>query len=402
MGTTDLIPERIRELSRSADDTARRQSYFYAEFMRKLRTGEGVTICALGDSTTYGHDMVSGDRIPPPTAPMPDGTFHENSQSPAPWPGVLAAKLSEVYKGSITAINRGRTGDTVAKAFGRWPTPSGADLTLISFGINDQAWLSPQDFIDGYERLIQREIIEYNSAVVILTPIRQRANTGTTSIDVFRNALDGLAGKYGLPIIDGQHLLAGHREDVFSDSWHLNTAGNAIVGARLAACFIGAGPAKPNPVGPGTRLSVRPTIDNLVIKGGAAISTGGVGARMDGSTSLYYSFYAETADLVVIPYYYIGAGNRLDFTLDFGIQQPPKLQDIYASNPTREPAAVSHAPTSAVTHTSLSSASKVLTVSSTGWHTLEIKGTGGTSYPTVQYIYYLEFLDYRAYRQAIT
>lgn len=387
--------------SRQVQETARRQASLYADFMLKLRTGLPVKICALGDSLTYGHDEVSADRVAAPTGPMPDGTFHENMRSPKPWPTVLASHLSWAFPAGVTTINRGRTGDTVTKAWGRWPVTSGADLTVISFGTNDQAHLTVQQFIEGYERLILREINDYNAAVVILSPLRVRTSSGTASIDVYRNALDALANKYSLPVIDGQELLAGYRDDIYSDSWHLNTAGYNIVGSRLAACFIGWGPEKPHHVGPGTRLSVRETLDNMLAKGGARLTSPGVGIRMDGASSLVYSFYTDVADVVIVPYYYIGSGNTLEFKLDFGAPQPPKLQDIYATSPAVPPSVVSHAPTSHVTHTALSSASKVLTVASPGWHTLEIKGTGGTAFPTVQYIYYLELLDYRGYQRAI-
>ena len=401
-------------------DTTRRQAYLYGDFMRKLRTGTAVTINALGDSTTYGYDAVSADKVAPPAEPAPDGSVHTVTRSPIPWPAAMQTNLEEVYgAGKVTVINRGFSGDTTKTSFDKWITSSGAGLTLISLGINDANQnVGVQAYIDSFEKLILREINDYGAAVVILTPFKQQTYNPSRTIDTYRAALNSLATKYGIPLIDAETWLAGYGPDVFSDGTHMNTKGYGIVGARAAALFIGEGPANVFPVSHGSRLSTRPTLDNITYGPGSTMAntgngagtpgegntagTGGVYANLSNS-SVYYSFYTATADLMVSVAYGIFNPATFTATLDFGVEQPDNILDemlgesLSFSN--RAPSSWSHVSTATVNMTKADQRYvRMLRVATPGWHTLRLTASGSAAVRVLA----LEFLSQRTFQPPST
>lgn len=405
-------------------DTARKQAWLYGDFMRKLRTGTAVTICAMGDSTTYGYDVISADRVAASTEITPNGGAHTYTRSPVPYPAAMQTNLEEVFgAGKVTVINRGFSGDTATSAFNRWITTSGAGLTIISLGINDaNNGATVQTYIESYEKLILREINDYGSAVVILTPFKQPNPSPSRTMDAFRAAVLPLANKYGVPVIDAEPWLAGYSNDVFSDSTHMNTKGNGILGARAASLFIGEGPLSPNVVSSGTRLSIRPTIDNITYGPGAAISSGGVAGSLpensnstagiyaslgasDTARSVYYSFYAATTDLVIGLDYTLQPNTTITATLDFGVEQPDNILDELVGESlswtARAASSFAHAATgtSFSTFTGLPASTRRIRVASPGWHTLRVTGTGGATTSPIR-VYAAEFMNYRAYKNA--
>lgn len=407
-------------------DPTVRQGILYGSFMKKLRTGVAATINCLGDSTTYGYDTVSADKVAPPPEQLPDGTYQTATRSPAPWPSVLQSRLAEVYPAGVTVINRGRPGDTTTAAIGRWPVSSGADLTCISFGINDATLGTNPNagdltyFLRDYERIIRREINDYNAAVVILTPAKQSSAGSSALIDVFRNALDALAGKFGVPVIDIQEFLAGYDSSVWSDGTHLTTKGNAVIGAKLAACFMGKGPYHIQRVSSGTRMSVRPFIDNVTYAAPAALALGTTqaGTLPEGSANaanllgkvndttaagaIFYSFYAYVNDIIVMPNYYMPTNTSLTVSLDFGVEQPHdvmnSLVDVAASFTVREPSTYTHTTTTAgLFNAGVAATNKYLRIASPGWHSIKITGSSPDG---AIYLHALEFLNYRSWKSA--
>lgn len=420
-GTLDLFNRVFA--SRITEDTARKQSALYGEFFTKLRNRQPVTICTMGDSTTYGYDMVSGDRQPAPKDVLPDGSIHYRDRSPRPYPLVMETRLKEVYGDeNITVINRGYSGDTTRSAFPRWITPSGAGITVISFGINDSIQGSIDTFLTNYEKIILREINEYNAAVVILTPFKQGSHTPSRHIDAFRSSLYSMASKYGVPVIDAEPWLSGYSMSHFSDNTHMNTKGYEVIGTRAAALFVGAGPMEIQSVSHGSRLGIRPTIDNIFYGDGSGISNSGaevsIGTPAEGNlktggmfaylvnSSVYYSFYAETPDLMIALNYAGFPETQASMSLDFGIEQPDNLSDEFLDLTQ----SFSNQPESTVTFPASGSGyifngvrneryKKMLRVSSTGWHTLRVKSTGTGSGTRLLGV---EFLSQRTFAPPLT
>lgn len=395
-----------------AHSTVRAQANLYAAYTKKLRTGAPVKITIQGDSTVYGHDTVSADKV----APAPG---HVQTRSPWPFPEKLAVLMSEVYPAGVTVENRGFSGDTVGMGFTRWSAPSGSDITWFSYGINDAvaSWgEAPGDvgvYLNNYEKMIRREI-KRGSAVGILLSTKQSSTAGNTLIDVFREGARVLAEKLGIPVVDLEPFLSGYGNGVYSDTTHLNTAGNAIIAARLAAAFTGVGPHAPKMVGDGTRLGVHPTMDNLVLGPNTSfiLSDGIKGTPPEDSADAagtglrtitgqlgraYWSFYTDAPDTIVIPQYQLNGTSSVTWTLDHGIPQPDNVLDTLVGEPdswTRR-AANSFTDSGTVTgtmRTGIPDQGRAIRIVSPGWHTLKFEGTA-SSFGV--YLFALEFISYR-------
>lgn len=404
--------------TRKSEEAVRRQAWLYGAFLRKIAYGEPVTIACMGDSTTAGYDIVSADKVAQTTTAT-NGDTDAFTRSPTPWPIVLRNRLNDAYVSNFTIVNRGFSGDKVTDAWDHWGTSSGAHLTTICFGINDNNYVGDvQVFIEGLERLILREINDYGAAVVLLTPIKQlNAAGGKPGIEVYRNALWALAQKYGIPVIDLEPMLAGYDNRTHSDALHLNTFGNNIIGSRLAAAFIGAGPHAPNRVMHGSKLAARPYLDNLrqadsnsqlqfnagttmTPSDGSSDGVGGVEMRLGGTNTLgivTYSFFTETADLIVIPQFVIETGAALEILLDYNIEQGDAVNDSMvgdaASLTARQTGRIQRT-ASGAPFTQDGNATGVLTlrVVHPGWHTLRFWGGASASSARV-FVRGLQFMD---------
>lgn len=410
--------------TRVTEDTSKKQAALYGTFFSNLRNGTAVSICALGDSTTYGYDMSSADRITAPLGTLPDGSIHRHDRAPKQYPAVLQSRLTDMYGVSkVSVINRGFSGDTTKQAFERWISPHGAGLTLISLGINDasRAGFTLEQHLEWYERLILREINDYGSAVVILTPFKQNYHNPNKTIDAYRVAVVALANKYGVPVVDTESWLSGYGTDVYAkdDGTHMNGKGYEIIGTRLAALFINDGPMMPFKVTGGTRLATRPTLDNMLlgpvgahsmavhsgggaIRDGVADTTHHMSALMKDGASIYYAFYAETADLVCHFTYGIFTGNTLKIELDFGVDQPTNVAKSMVGIDDFDDLTVGSSIFVASDRdqhvTKLDHDSKVLHIVTPGWHTIKFTTTG--NFPAQMdglRTYAIEFLNYREY-----
>jgi lysophospholipase L1-like esterase len=432
----ESLPERLRPESLSAifggsQTTAKKQSILLAEAMRSLRKGEAIKLVVRGDSTTYGHDTVSSDKVAAPVGTLPDGSSHSFTRSPKPYPAALQDYLN-LGRGvsNVTVENQGYSGDHVYRGYTRWTANVGAKLTVISYGINDaQASYVPEDkrgnltaYLDDIEQMLLRDL-EWGSAVVFLTPTRQLGQAGNVDIDSYRNALQSLASRYGIPVIDGEQFMATSPRDAWSDGNHLTTKGNAIMGARLAAVFLAESPLSPTSVDDGTKLLTRPTLDGFTKTGEATYSSSsgyptpqdpsvGSGSAISlGAGTGLWAFYAETPDLIVFPSSYLAGstgetGASITYELDFGVDTGDNYNDraVDLSGPVfgSSASSVVHGP---VTGTATSynatikdSAPIVLRIPTAGWHT--IRAIGARSTTSLLAVHSLTFYAYQTYDNA--
>ncbi|UTN91171.1 hydrolase [Gordonia phage PokyPuppy] len=415
------------------------QAQLLGKAMKKLRLGQPVKIVCRGDSTTYGHDTVSSDRVPAPDVTLPDGTKPTFTRSPVPFPAAMQNFLNQTYGDIVTVENQGHSGDWVQRGMTRWLNNVNADITVISYGINDAlASGVPEnlrgnisEYILATEQMILRDL-EWGSAVVLMAPIRQRGPLGSPDVDAYRNALRGLADSYGIPLIETEEFLITAPWDCWSDGNHLNTKGNGIMGARLAALFVGEGPLKKNIVEPGTKLLGRPTLDNLVLRGAIQTSSSGFGTPRDeatmsagvavgfggGATSALdgvatWSFYTESPDIVLIPLSYINGnhpgetGAQISYELDFAVEQGQNYNGEVVSpgvggNGTLSPSWKIHGPYAegqAANYMSDPLTNPLaIRVATPGWHTIRaIFHRSTTAVSTITHMF--EAFDWRTYQQ---
>ena len=414
-------------------DGARMQSTYLGQAMRKLRKGEAVKIVTRGDSTTYGHDTVSGDRVPAPTGTLPDGSTHTQTRSPAPWPAVLQTNLSTVYSGAITVENQGYSGDWVKRGYERWLDDAGADITVISYGINDaSAGHVPVEYrgnIEQYVRWLEQMILRdlaWGSAVVIATSMRQLGSSPNVDPDTFRDSVQALANKYGIPVIDLEQFLENAARDCWADTYHLTTKGNAIVAGRFASVFIGEGPQSPFKVTSGSKLLARPTLSNFVSRSlethnsdayqtpadneaGKGFAIRPIGGQTTGVA--FFSFYVDAADVMVFPLAFLSAvagdaGVTASFALDFGVEQGDNYADRLLDLGTGSATDQSNlGPAATLTLTAAAggsnfhwdakdSASQGLRISTPGWHSIRVTLSRANTASSAA-LHALEFIGWR-------
>jgi hypothetical protein len=310
-------------------------------------------------------------------------------------------------------INRGYSGDAVATPLNRWYTPSGADITVINYGINDATgdWIPYKGQIDQflyyYERLIVKEVLQ-GSAIVILTPIKkQLANNHDT--DIFSDALYLLGQKYNIPVITGDELLANYDASIYSDGLHLNGKGYTILGAKIASIFIGEGCAIPRYVASGSKLLTRPTLDNVKYGGDigwyADVVNKNTPDEMETNKGMtiilqsvggfaIYSLYTEHEDLLCFPIGGVGSNSDVTIQLDFGIEQADYSIDSLVSkigSYTNQPSSSLHY-TSSKTLGRRYDANAYIHISTKGWHTLMFKSNAGSC--SIQAIEFIGFDEY--------
>ncbi|WP_309632876.1 SGNH/GDSL hydrolase family protein [Nocardioides zeae] len=438
--TEDQIADVVREPNLPGavgQEVLRGNAPLVGQALRALRTSGALRVCVRGDSTVYGHDTVSADRVAPPVDVLPDGSTHTATRSPSPWPAVLQDRLVEVYGGAVTVVNQGYSGDWVGRGFDRWLNNPNADVTLYGYGINDASSLGvPAEirgdvraYVAALEQMVRRDLA-WGSAVAFLAPMRQRGQTGTSAgvvIDAYRSALHIVAPKYGIPVIDAEQFLTNAKRDAWSDDFHLTTKGNQIVGARIAALFLPGAlldPKRREVVG-GAKLVPRlhdgfhfPATAVGGQSGGYFtpndnVDGQGIAARLAGGTTgtatiAHVSFYAAEPDLVIFPYYYLAGvagetGVNLTLELDFGVEQGDNYHDHVivpvsaAGALTAPPASAAGVPIVGVGtfyNRDALRQSHALRVSTPGWHTLTIKGTRSAAASTVDLLA-LEFFSWR-------
>lgn len=402
----------------------RQQIYQYANLFKKLRNSQAVKICCQGDSLTYGQDGYSVDKRAKDPTPDDHGVVRLDTDTRASktYPEALLEKLNLIYP-LVTVTNRGWSGDSIKLTFDRWPSKSNADVTILNFGINDAADYS---VIHGdlslwgywYEQVVIRLILQ-GSAVVIMLPTKNILNN--VNIDVFSQSLRLFAEKYQIPIVDADEILRNYDKSIFSDTVHLNGYGYNILGSRLATLFLGAGMVSTHMANDGTKILTRQYRDDVHLIGNATFGEGGavptpseIGttlengwcASLNAGGEIYFAFYAEVDDLLILPYLRTANANPtiLEFQLDFGVDQPfhsistaVDLTNYLA----KRPASVLTF-TNTKTNTNFNKNSHLLNndnvefkISTKGWHVLRIKNNSASSY--VQ-IFGLEFMHFDVLR----
>lgn len=324
------------------------QAKLLSGFRNKLRNDAGVTICCLGDSLTYGYDTQSSDRL--------DGSIYgingsQTDRASKQYPESLEDCLNSVYgDGKVTVINRGYSGDTAATSYDRWQIPSGADVTVIMLGTNDanSSWGTKVDvetYIDNYEKLLLREVF-WNSAVVIAIPPTS-SSASNRNLDIFRNALVILAYKYGIPVVDVTEFISIYNYDspeygIHSDGTHFNGRGYEIIGAKMAAVFLGE--LFDNPVITQDKiLASRQALDGFTLGRGSYMREGEGGSftpndrvcKIPTGGVITYSFYLES-DTFVYPVAWVPASTEMELLVDFGTIRPLSLLNYKSVEPAGE------------------------------------------------------------------
>jgi lysophospholipase L1-like esterase len=210
---------------------------------------DGSTILFVGDSIT------DCDRKIPAHAPLGWGyvrLFHD------------MLNTREAYK-SITVVNKGIDGQTIAHLLSRWcddVIEYSPDILVIQIGINDATrylddsgslHCSPDDYASVYGRLIEETRSRLPECRIVLIP-PFFVSRGDDISESYRNKLIGMVAKYigeansvaakhGLEVVDVQSLfqtlLRHKRSDVYSeDKIHPNKTGHLAIAEAVYNCLM--------------------------------------------------------------------------------------------------------------------------------------------------------------------
>jgi lysophospholipase L1-like esterase len=392
------------------DYIQKQQAINISEFYKKVRNSLAFQVCARGDSLTYGFDNKSADiRTPFPTT-FPDGTTNTDSRASNSYPEALGTCLNTVYPSKATVIIQAKVGATAKSGYDMFKTKHNSDMTIISYGTNDASVTNDiSQYILYLEKMIIREVL-WGSAVVFLTPLKDRANSNINT-DIYRNALKEIAKVYGIPVVDSQSLLKNYNKKIYAtnDYTHFNGLGYGIAGTRLSAAIIGEGLINQKEVYNGTKLLSRTAYDNIVYISNANRSLNSLlgetpseddeayVTRILAGGSVIYAFYCKTDDMIVVPSNTLYQAGEVNFQLDFGLEQPETSLDsgVFATKNTTVPTNVFSVTSTGdkfmnLNNLSAMSDTSYIHITTEGWHTLKVTQVSGTSYLSG-----LDFIDYK-------
>ena len=314
----ELYTPRLNELGEQLDTIEKYkviQTTKLIEFFKSLMENLSVSITCRGDSMTYGQDTTSSDKRPADTTPTTNGTNHTFTRASVSYPEHLQTLLNLQYGKQVTVRNWGYSGDGTKQGLKHYPNASKSDLCVIMYGTNNATLTSLDDyndvnsFITYYDKMIQLEL-KNNTPVVIMKPHKTKYPDSKT--DRFTKALEMLASKYGIPILDLEREMINYKYDIYSDDIHYNANGYKSIALKLAIFILGGCGFNTSKVFNGTTLLTRKSIDNClsdgVYQGMSALDTPqelesgkGIGTLLGTTNSITYYFETMEDDLIAIP-----------------------------------------------------------------------------------------------------
>jgi lysophospholipase L1-like esterase len=386
----------------------------YRRAMQKIKIEKNATICCIGDSLTYGTDNNSLDKRPPDTILCPDGSSHVESRASTTYPEALQTYLRSVYGNNINVINRGFSGDWIEKGYERWCTKHDGDISIIMYGTNDSnpeaSWI-PTDikgnidkYFEWYEQLIIREILWGKGIIILKSPKLRFANS--ESIQNFTQSLNLLGEKYGIPVIDGVEFLSNVSAKYYNDGTHLTGDGYKLFGAKVTSLFIGNDITSTKYVNPGDKLLYRTQLDSCTYIGKTVMSQANNSPTVDENKDDYglclnlnndddkiiYSFYTESDDMIIVPFYW-SQNSNIRFTIDFNtINIKPTITNLIDVNLTNE---VIHSTKQPTMLDYLNGSTSPIYIAKKGYHTLMIDKTvsGNIVFTGLSFMSYEQFLN---------
>lgn len=148
--------------------------------IEKLMSGEKVTICAFGDSLTYGWMVTKG------------------------YLDYMKEMLhSEYPDAEVKFLNRGVPGDTAHDGLRRIREVTGkpADLVLVQFGLNDlYSGFSGEEFQSNLELIVKEINSSMKTEIALLTSVYLKMMAEYSHVLKFYERINKVAEKYSLSV----------------------------------------------------------------------------------------------------------------------------------------------------------------------------------------------------------
>ena len=208
--------------------------------LAKLINNEAMTVAFIGDSLTYGLDVVTGTGAPI------NGSG--DARALTPFPESFGSAMQKIYP-TLSVLNKGFPGDTTREYTARWGASTGSDISFIMYGTNDAIAVGSDSKVPASEYEINLvEIIKNEqskgSAVILLIPPRflepnySLVKARQQYIRTFENIIIKIGQQFGIPVFNTAELIASMGEQAFSDGVHLNAMGYNELGYNLSASLL--------------------------------------------------------------------------------------------------------------------------------------------------------------------
>lgn len=408
-------------------DERKSQSNALSSFYKKLNQKEAVKIVCQGDSMTYGTDTVSSDRRTDAVLITDDGISTVTPQAGKTYPEALQEYLIDIYKSSITVLNKGIPGAWAQQSYEKVYIDREADAVLLMLGTNDSTigGTPPAEvegnieiYIDDMRKIIRR-YLSWGTAVILLTPPKTGTPSSAGLLASYRNALHSLGAEFGCPVVDTEPFMSGCNSTYYSDGLHFNAKGYTYFAARLASSFIGYGELNTRYIFSNDVLSFRGKRDGLVNNGGVlqqlASSPGteegtqgqGYYMEVNNGDSLFFSFKTTEDNMIAIPIFqtnYVDGTENLSIKLDFGNEQgsypllsalgltPPHVKPTTSLNNMKSYGSVPNLFDNSI---KLSTTTKYLAITNAGWHSFKVThvGSGNNMFHGFVFMSYRDFMN---------
>lgn len=214
------------------------------------------------------------------------------------WPDRLKNTLDRYSRSgqTITMINRSIGGYYASQVNDAYPEPSGADVSIISFGTNEYNKVQKsEEYSTALENIIEKEVS--GGSTIVLTTMPQwgskdwQVKASNGSMEDYNQIVYDIANKYNIPVLDLYKETRNLDWSAFKTGEavphiHLNDLGYQMISEKVAA-FIGFQP--PNTLrklSNGDFLGVRAGVDGIKF----------VGDYQYISQAYYYPTPAETTE----------------------------------------------------------------------------------------------------------
>ncbi|QKE76031.1 SGNH/GDSL hydrolase family protein (plasmid) [Arthrobacter citreus] len=294
---------------------------------------------------TYGQDTYSHDKRPAKSDPTceKDLAYSYHEQAGKTYPESLQEFCDDIFgEGFVTVINRGFSGDWAEISRKRWKRNPHADVHFVMLGTNDsttnsyvakEAQQNIEKYINDMSKLIE-QILDFGSAVVLLTPPKQSNETDLMRT-AYRRILQLIGKQYHVPLIDTTQFFKPYpHQEVQSDVVHYNTKGYRVLAAKIAG-ILASMSSLYVPFYVRDKSAIIPSFDEYGITlrnqvtleeqkdalfGVGSSALKGLAFHLNAKSKLTFSFIVQEDDIVIYPLFkMINDESALVFELDFGI-----------------------------------------------------------------------------------
>ena len=256
--------EDTAELANKYDDKTTAITNASALSYKKMNTtadewlGNKIKLCVWGNSLAAGNGA---------------------SSTAVSYPNRLRSALDRYSRSGqeVTLENRSIGGYYASQVNDEFPEPSGADISIISFGTNEYNKVQPVDqYTEALESIIEKEF--RGGSAIVLTTMPQwgskdwQVKESNGSMEDYNQIVHDLGNKYNIPVFDFFKETRNLTHAAFKNGEavphiHMSDVGYQMMSEKLAAFIAFQTPGTIRELRNGDFLGVRPGVDGIKFAG---------------------------------------------------------------------------------------------------------------------------------------